>query len=103
MNDKNKKVIREKGNTYLKNIYTHVCVCMCVYMYTYTHTSLEEKMATHSSILAWAIPWTEEPGRATVHGVTKGRTQLSTHTYHWERQMATIKSTVITKKVALIR
>ena len=23
---------------------------------------LEEKMATHSSILAWRIPWTEEPG-----------------------------------------
>ena len=23
---------------------------------------LEEKMATHSSILAWKIPWTEEPG-----------------------------------------
>ena len=23
---------------------------------------LEEKMATHSSILAWAIPWAEEPG-----------------------------------------
>ena len=22
---------------------------------------LEEKMATHSSILAWEIPWTEEP------------------------------------------
>ena len=32
-------------------------------------------MATHSSILAWKIPWTEEPGRFigyhTVHGVTK--------------------------------
>ena len=31
---------------------------------------LEEKMATHSSILAWRIPWTEEPGDcwwATVH------------------------------------
>ena len=25
--------------------------------------SLEEGMATHSSILAWRIPWTEEPGR----------------------------------------
>ena len=25
--------------------------------------SLEEGMATHSSILAWKIPWTEEPGR----------------------------------------
>ena len=24
--------------------------------------SLEEAMATHSSILAWRIPWTEEPG-----------------------------------------
>ena len=24
---------------------------------------LEKEMATHSSILAWTIPWTEEPGR----------------------------------------
>ena len=24
---------------------------------------LEESMATHSSVLAWRIPWTEEPGR----------------------------------------
>ena len=24
---------------------------------------LEEEMAAHSSILAWKIPWTEEPGR----------------------------------------
>ena len=24
---------------------------------------LEEGMATHSSIIAWRIPWTEEPGR----------------------------------------
>ena len=23
---------------------------------------LEEEMATHSSIIAWEIPWTEEPG-----------------------------------------
>ena len=30
---------------------------------------LEEEMTTHSSILAWEIPRTEEPG--TVHGVTK--------------------------------
>ena len=25
--------------------------------------SLEEGMATHSTILAWRLPWTEEPGR----------------------------------------
>ena len=28
-------------------------------------------METHSSVLAWEIPWTEKPGRATVHGVAK--------------------------------
>ena len=33
-------------------------------------------MATHSSILAWEIPWTEEPG-GLVHGVAKSQTQLS--------------------------
>ena len=30
---------------------------------------LKKEMATHSSILAGETPWTEEPGRATVHGV----------------------------------
>ena len=34
-------------------------------------------MATQSSILAWEIPWTEEPGGATVHGVTKSQTRLN--------------------------
>ena len=34
---------------------------------------LEKGMAAHSSILAWEIPWTEEPW-ATVHGVPKSQT-----------------------------
>ena len=29
---------------------------------------LGEEMATHSSILAWKIPWTEEPGRLQAKG-----------------------------------
>ena len=33
-----------------------------------------DKMATHSSILAWEIPGTEEPGWALVHGVAKSWT-----------------------------
>ena len=38
---------------------------------------LEKGMATHSSILAWRIPWTEEPGGLhTVHEVAKSWTQL---------------------------
>ena len=37
-----------------------------------------EGMATHSCILAWRIPWTEEPGGLhTVHGGAKSRTRLS--------------------------
>ena len=42
---------------------------------------LEEEMATHSSIHAWKIPWTEEPGRLQSMGVVKSRTQLSEHTH----------------------
>ena len=42
---------------------------------------LEKKMATHSSILAWRIPWTEEAWWATVHGVAKSRTWLSDFTF----------------------
>ena len=33
--------------------------------------SLEEGMATHSSVLAWEIPWTEEPGRLQSIGFQK--------------------------------
>ena len=33
--------------------------------------ALEKEMVTHSSILAWKIPWTEEPDGATCYGVTK--------------------------------
>ena len=32
---------------------------------------LEKEMAAHSSVLAWEIPWTEEPGGLQSMGVTK--------------------------------
>ena len=45
---------------------------------------LEKGMATHSSIPAWRIPWTEEPGGTTAHGVAKSWTRLSnTHTQEY--------------------
>ena len=47
--------------------------------------SLEKGMATHSGILAWGIPWTEEPG-GPVCGVAKSQTQLSDqHTNAYNR------------------
>jgi len=36
---------------------------------------LEKEIATHSSILASRMPWTEEPGR--LHGFAKSQTRLS--------------------------
>ena len=36
--------------------------------------SLEEKVATHSSILAWKIPWTKRSLVATDYGVAKSQT-----------------------------
>ena len=37
---------------------------------------LEEDMVTHSSILAWRIPWTEEPGGLQSMGSQKSQTRL---------------------------
>ena len=44
---------------------------------------LEESMATRSSVLAWRIPGTEEPGRLQSMGLQKSRTRASkgTHTH----------------------
>ena len=38
---------------------------------------LEKEMATHSSILAWEIPWAEELGRLQPMGSHMSQTQLS--------------------------
>ena len=40
--------------------------------------SLEKEMATHSSILAWRIPWTEEPGGLQSMGSQRVRHDLVT-------------------------
>ena len=39
--------------------------------------ALEREMATHSSFLAWKIPWTEEPGKLQSLGSQKSHIQLS--------------------------
>ena len=38
---------------------------------------LEKEMATHSSILAWKVPRTQEPGGLWFMGLQKSQTQLS--------------------------
>ena len=46
---------------------------------------MEKEMATHSSVLAWRIPWTEEPGRST--GSQRIRHDWATFTFYmwWPR------------------
>ena len=45
--------------------------------------SLEEKMATHSSILAWRIPWTEEPGKLQFSSVQFSHLVMSDSVTPW--------------------
>ena len=39
---------------------------------------LEKEMVTHSTILTWEIPWTEEPGRLQSMGLQRVRHKLAT-------------------------
>ena len=61
---------------------------------------MEKEIATHSSTLAWKIPWMEEPGRLhTVHGVATSPTRRSdfNFTFHFhalEKEMATHSSVI---------
>jgi len=52
-------------------------------------------MATNSSILAWRIPWTEEPLRATVPRVAKNQTQVKCLSTHGHKCLSTCVHTMI--------
>ena len=45
---------------------------------------LEEEMETHSSVLAWKIPWTEEPGRLQSMGSQRVRHDWVTEDAHMQ-------------------
>ena len=47
---------------------------------------LEKEMATHSSILAWKIPGTEEPGRCSPWGDKESDTTLRLHFHSYKKQ-----------------
>ena len=46
------------------------------FTFTFHFHALEKEMATHSSVLAWRIPGTGEPGGPPVYGVAQSRTRL---------------------------
>ena len=55
---------------------------------------LEKEMATCSSILAWAIPWTEEPRELQSMGLQKSQHKLATK----QQQQVCIKNSYGSKK-----
>ena len=67
-----------------------------IFLLLYT-LQLEKAMATHSSTLAWKIPWTEEPGRLQSMGSQRvghdwATSLYSLHTLSLEKEMATYSS-----------
>ena len=51
------------GKEYIKAVYCHPA-----------YLTLEKERATHSSIVAWEIPWTEQPGGLQSMGLPKSQT-----------------------------
>ena len=45
---------------------------------------LEEEMAPHSSILAWEVPWTEEPSRLQPMGLKESDTTVGEKAKHYK-------------------
>ena len=53
---------------------------MSDFTFTFHFHALEKEMATHSSVLAWRIPWTEKSGRLQ----SRGRTESDTTEATWQ-------------------
>ena len=51
------------GKTFLRGRYTRGQQKTVRIVFSVSHTHMEKAMATHSSTLAWKIPWMEEPHR----------------------------------------
>ena len=75
--------------------WTWVCCISCIAggFFTTEPSGTEKAMASHSSTLAWKIPWTEEPGRLqTMVAKSQKRLEDFTFTFHFhalEKEMAT--------------
>ena len=55
---------------------------VCLYTLQYTIVPLGKEMATHSSILAWRLPWTEDLGGLQFMGLHSDMTKQLTHIHY---------------------
>ena len=72
-------------------IHEHVCIHAYICLYEYICESVEKGMATHSSVLAWRIPSTEEAGGLQSMGSQTVRHEWTTHTHtHTESEHCSV-------------
>ena len=69
--------VKKKAKTNMELV-TQMVKCLPAVQETWVQSlgwkdPLEKEMATHSSTLAWKIPWTEEPGRLQSMGLQRVR------------------------------
>jgi len=73
------------GTIFFNSLLNLLLFCICFMVSFFGSKAgvilLEEEMATHSGILAWKIPWTEEPGRLQSMGWQRVRQDLATNTH----------------------
>ena len=82
--------------------YLFICVDSISFFFMLPTHFMEKGLAIHSSILAWRIPWTEEPGRLQVHRVAKSQIQLKRLSMHKRTHLeAAVISFFIAIKVLL--
>ena len=79
------------GNWFVYDLKLWTEFCLPEFLYCSPNLQTEKARATHSSTLAWKIPWTEEPGRLRSMGSQRvGHdwvTSLSLFTFmHWRRK-----------------
>ena len=67
------------GGSVVKNLHTNTGVTGDASWILSQEDALKEEMTTHSSILAWKIPWTRGAWWATVHRVAENQTWLNEH------------------------
>ena len=86
-----KQVFPSVSSIHLSDFVQAPCCIMFLLLYNIVLYLKEKAMASHSSTLAWKIPWTEEPGRLQSMGSLRlghnWATSLSLFTFmHWKRK-----------------
>ena len=75
-------LVNSPGGAVVKNLFVNASDSRDAVLIPRLEDPLKKEMGTHSNILAWKIPWTEEPGRLQ-YMASQSQTHLPMHTSQW--------------------